>query len=65
MENSPFENLANAVILQAVKDYRNLDTPSVIAEIEQFFRSEWFGVLSGADGEWIIQQLRKEKSHDR
>ena len=35
----PYENLAQAIILQAVKDYRLTDDECELAEIERFFRS--------------------------
>ena len=57
----PYENLAQAIILQAVKDYRLTDDEYELAEIERFFRSGWFGVLSKVDPEYLIKKLRKEK----
>lgn len=57
----PYENLAQAIILQAVKDYRLTDDKSELQEIERFFRSGWFGVLSKVDPEYLIKKLRKEK----
>ena len=60
----PYENLANAIILQAVKDYRLTDDEQEFQEIERFFRSGWFGVLSKVDPEYLIRQLRKEKRND-
>lgn len=57
----PYENLAQAIILQAVKDYRLTDDESELAEIERFFRSGCFGVLSKVDPEYLIKKLRKEK----
>ena len=57
----PYENLANAIILQAVKDYRLTDDERELQEIERFFRSGWFGVLSKVDPEYLIKKLRKEK----
>ena len=66
-----YEELANAVILQAVKDYRqalrqlkrNPDYKK--AEImkqdcERFFRSEWFEALTKVDGPWLMRKLREE-----
>ena len=52
-----YEELANAIILQAVKDYRealrllsmNPNDKSAKRDqrnIERFFRSEWFSILS-------------------
>ena len=58
----PYENLANAIVLQAVKDYRLTDDEAELAEIERFFRSGWFGILSKVDPEYLIRNLRKEKS---
>lgn len=57
----PYENLANAIVLQAVKDYRLTDDEAELAEIERFFRSDWFGVLTDVDPEYLIRRLRKEK----
>ena len=59
---NPYEELANAIVLQAVKDYRLTDDEAELAEIELFFRSGWFGVLSKVDPEYLIRNLRKEKS---
>ena len=58
---NPYEELANAIILQAVKDYRLTDDEAELAEIERFFRSDWFGVLTDVDPEYLIRMLRKEK----
>jgi hypothetical protein len=66
-----YENLANAIILQAVKDYRtalkclkaNQRNRAALAdrnEIERFFRSQWFSVLTDVDGESLIRSLTKE-----
>ena len=57
----PYQALANAIIEQAVKDYRMTDDPDDQAELEKFFRSEWYGVLTSLDAELFISQLRKEK----
>lgn len=62
---NPYENLANAIILQAVKDYRLTDDEQQLQEIERFFHSGWFGVLSKVDPEFLIKELRKEKQNDR
>ena len=59
---NPYEELANAIVLQAVKDYRLTNDEAELAEIERFFRSGWFGVLSKVDPEYLIRNLRKEKS---
>ena len=59
--DTPYENLANAIVLQAVKDYRLHDDEQELASIERFFRSGWFGVLTHIDPEMLISKLRKEK----
>ena len=58
----PYEELANAIVLQAVKDYRMTDDEKELKEIERFFRSGWFGVLTKVDSDLLIKQLRKEKA---
>ena len=66
-----YENLANAIILQAVRDYRvalkcltvNPRNKTALADkekIERFFRSDWFSVLTSVDGEMLIRSLNKE-----
>ena len=58
---NPYEDLADAIVLPAVKDYRLTDDEAELAEIERFFRSDWFGVLTDVDPEYLIRRLRKEK----
>ena len=57
---NPYEELANAIILQAVKDYRLTDDERELQEIERFFRSGWFGVLTTLDPELLISRLKQE-----
>ena len=63
-----YENFANAIILQAVKDYRmalkclksnpkNRTARADKDEIDRFFRSQWFMVLTSVDGEMLIRSL--------
>ena len=58
---SPYEELANAIVLQAVKDYRLHDDEQELASIERFFRSGWFSTLTSINPEMLISKLRKEK----
>jgi len=69
IEPTPLEQVANAIILQAVKDYRsalgggtvNGKSPGdMIAECERFFLSDWFMVLTNLDGEALKDKIRKE-----
>ena len=66
-----YEDLANAIILQAVKDYRmalkslkanssNRTAQADKAEIERFFRSQWYSALTDVKGEMLIRSLQKE-----
>ena len=50
--------LWNAVILQAVQDYRK--RPEMRAEITRFLRSDYFKSLTNVDGECIVARLRAE-----
>ena len=59
--DTPYENLANAIVLQAVKDYRLHDDEQELASIERFFRSGWFSTLTSINPEMLIAKLRKEK----
>ena len=60
MEN--IELLANAIILQAVIDYRHTYSLQCRAEIKRFFRSEWFRALTRLDGEMLISRLENERN---
>ena len=57
---NPYEELANAIILQAVKDYRLTDDERELQEIERFFRSGWYSQLTSVDGEYLIKRLQDE-----
>ena len=56
----PYQELANAIVLQAVKDYRMTDDEQELREIERFFRSGWFETLCDLDGRALIWKLRME-----
>ena len=69
----PYTRLANAIILQAVKDYRdankklsrgktNRDAEIKKKEVLDFFRSDWFGALTELDPEMLIRKLDEEVS---
>lgn len=70
---SPYEALGNAVVLQAVKDYRdavhklsrgkkNTNAESTKQECERFFQSPYFNVFTQLDGKALLSQLEKEVS---
>lgn len=67
----PYENLANAIIQTAATDYRaamrrlcknhaNYAAASEAAELERFFRSAWYEMLTDLDGEYLLGRLRQE-----
>ena len=71
LAEDPYERLANAVVLQAVSDYRvvlkkikahpkNREAISEALEIEKFFRSGWYSQLTDVDGEYLIRRLQDE-----
>lgn len=71
LAEGPYERLANAIVVQAAKDYltnlrklkRNPGSSSAKHEIrtlERFFRSQWYQTLTSVDGEYLINRLRKE-----
>lgn len=66
-----YEKLANAIVLQAVKDYRfalrrlekyprNNSAIYTKREIERFFRSEWYTSLTSVEPEMLIKKLEEE-----
>lgn len=76
LAEDPYEKLANAIILQGVSDYRatlkkvkknskNRDAIDEALQIEKFFRSEWYQVLTSVDGEYLIDRLRKEVAESK
>ena len=73
---SPRDLLANAVILQAVKDFRHARrrisrrpddgwAVSTIKEIAHFFWSEYFTLLTRLDGPRLLDRLMKEGGNER
>lgn len=66
-----FTNLANAIILQAVKDYRDalktvknypqsIEANKMKSDTERFFRSSWFSGVTSIDGNMLIRKLKEE-----
>lgn len=54
------ENLANAVVLQAVEDYRSAKRhgkKKTIQKLKDFFHSEWFSLLTSVDPATIIDHV--------
>ena len=73
MEN--FKNLANAIVIQAVKDYRKILKMCIRypddaewhrekEDLEQFFKSKWYSILTELDGEWLIEKIREDVGYE-
>jgi hypothetical protein len=71
----PYETLGNAVVVQAVKDYRdavkklsrgkkNTTAESTKAECERFLKSGHFNIFTSLDGNVLLSQLEKEAGYD-
>ena len=69
--NDTYERLSNAIVLQAVKDYRNAlkrlkkhpqneKALNTKREVERFFRSDLYASLTTVNPEMLITKLKKE-----
>ena len=63
--------LANAIVKQAAEEYRNarrilIRMPNAVTpkekiqDVEKFFRSEWYQLLTSVDGEYLLRRLEEE-----
>jgi len=60
---NPFEELAEAIVKQAVSDYMNAKKSNnlrAIKEIEDFMKSDYFDLLINLDGDILIRELRRK-----
>ena len=71
VEDYDYERLAEQIIIRAAKDYRNAlkrlhkhpENPTALAtkeEIEMFFYSQWFTVLTKVNPNVIIKGIQEE-----
>ena len=71
----PYQELANAIVMQAVKDYRiallhskkrpdNNGYQIEVASLERFFHSGWFGELTSLNAEYLIRRVNEEVQRD-
>lgn len=57
-----YENLANAIIEQAVKDYRSaVGNRRIKSEVIRFIRSGWFGILTDINPVALEEKLLAEE----
>ena len=70
-DGDPYSNLANAIVVQAAKDYmmalkklkRSRSNKAALQEmvdLERFFHSGWYGELTSVDPDFLIRELRKK-----
>ena len=66
-----YENLANAIVITAAKDYRdalrsltrnknNNNAKRMKEEVERFFNSDWYSVLTDLDGAFLMRKIQEE-----
>ena len=71
-----WEDLANAIIISAVKDYVNayrciLRRPDSecaqeeVKKLERFFFGEWYAKLTDLDPDYLLDRLKEEIENDR
>ena len=69
-----YENLANAIVITAAKDYRdalrsltrnkkNNNAKRMKEEVERFFNSDWYSVLTDLDGAFLMRKIREEEGY--
>ena len=70
-----YAEFANAIIVSAVREYRtylrklsrnenDINARIKVEELEVFFYSDWFGVLTDLDPEYLIDRLQREVQND-
>ena len=79
MFESNYQELAQAIILDAVKAYRKnypkalkyrargkrmISVEKEVSSCERFFLSNWFEELSGIDGQMILKKLQEEMENE-
>lgn len=64
----PYQELANAIIVSASRDYmsaykkylRTGEGYEKVMREEKFFYSDWFGILSDANPDYLVEAMRKK-----
>ena len=69
-----YNHLAKSIVIQAITDYREVLNNQRIkklskakynkAELEKFFRSEWYRLLSDLDGERLISLIKEQENYN-
>jgi hypothetical protein len=69
--SDPYQNLANAIVAQAAQDYlsalkklkknpRNRMAMDEAMQLEKFFHSGWYEILTEVDPDYLIRKLREK-----
>ena len=66
-----YEHFAKSIVIQAIEDYRQIlrnkrikyvsSTKWNQTEVEKFFLSDWCYILSGYDGQRLIDTIREQE----
>lgn len=70
-----YAEFANAIIVSAVREYRtylrklarnenDTNTRIKIEELEDFFYSDWFGILTDLDPDYLLDRMHREVQND-
>lgn len=65
-EDEAYDHLAKEICAQAIKDYRKAiqyDKKRLQKEVERFFLSDWFHLLSNMNGEFLIEIIRQQENY--
>ena len=68
---NPYQNLANAIVYTAVRDYQhalitlhmrgdNKDAESRIREVKRFFKSGYFKLLTSLDPDYLLERAEEQ-----
>lgn len=70
----PYENLANAIVASAAKDYIKLykrylrrpalGYPSELSSLEKFFYSGWYHTLTDVDSDYMVRLLKEKAQRE-
>ena len=65
MSNDEWQSLAEAIVMQATRDYRTAlrglrKNPEKTKELVEYFRSNWFQMLCVLDGVQLMRMLENE-----
>ena len=69
--SDPYQNLVNAIVAQAAQDYlsalkklkknpRNRMAMDEAMQLEKFFHSGWYEILTDVDPDYLIRKLREK-----